>query len=366
MTQKSKYFIIYWLLSGVVLVTAMVVIGGITRLTGSGLSIVEWKVISGTLPPLTPEAWNTAFEQYKQFPEYQKLRQGMQLHEFKSIFWWEFVHRLLGRFTGLVFIIPFLMMLVRWQLQIWLLRRLLIILALGAAQGLMGWLMVKSGLQNNPHVSHYRLAMHLSLALFLISTFLWTVFDLVVGKTTKKQVSHPLFPLSVTVLAVLFVQIVFGAFVAGLKAGFSYNTFPLMNGEFFPAAIAQHLSLSDMFDNGVSVQFIHRWFAMLVLGLVLYAGYFIRKQNVPASVKLAAALMGITGLVQVLSGIATLVLAVPLVLGVLHQVMAVVLFSEAVFLAHRLRYFKHQPLQDKIAVKKVYAEKATVNQLLQE
>jgi heme a synthase len=169
---KYNRAIVWWLLSGAILILAMVVIGGITRLTGSGLSIVEWDVISGTLPPLNEAAWAVAFGKYKQFPEFQKLNFNMTLSGFKNIFWWEYLHRLLGRIIGLVFILPFLYFFVKKQFSRWLLKRLLFIFLLGMAQGLMGWIMVESGLSENPHVSQYRLAAHLCLALSLIGAIL--------------------------------------------------------------------------------------------------------------------------------------------------------------------------------------------------
>ncbi|WP_162427232.1 COX15/CtaA family protein [Pontibacter pudoricolor] len=334
--QQTKYnpAIVWWLSSGVVLILAMVIIGGITRLTGSGLSIVEWNVISGTLPPLNEQAWLAAFEKYKQFPEYQKLNYSMDLAGFKNIFWWEYVHRLLGRIIGLVFIVPFLYFFSKKQLTGWLFKRLLFILLLGMSQGLMGWVMVKSGLSDNPHVSHYRLAAHLLLALSLIGVILWTIADLTMAK--RRYVPGNLAIVSKIVLAVIVIQIVLGAFVAGLKAGFSFNTYPLMEGEFFPAYLKGELTLLNFLDNGVTVQFIHRWVAIVVLLSVIYLWYVSRSAKLFHKPKQLAHLLLITILVQVGVGIATLVLAVPVPLGVLHQVVAVALFSVAVLLVHQL------------------------------
>ncbi len=332
--QQTKYnpAIVWWLMSGVLLILAMVVIGGITRLTGSGLSIVEWNVISGTLPPLNEQAWAIMFEKYKQFPEYQKLNFGMDLAGFKRIFWWEYLHRLLGRIIGLVFIVPFLYFLFRKQFPQWLFRRLLVVLLLGMAQGLMGWIMVKSGLSENPHVSHYRLAAHLMLALILVGVLFWTIADIL--KPKPSYTSGNLAILAKVVLSVIVVQIILGAFVAGLKAGFSYNTYPLMNGELFPSHLAGELTLSNFLDNGATVQFIHRWFAVVVLIVILYFWYQ-SKTVADSSYRRLTQWLVITVLVQVVLGIATLVLAVPVWLGVLHQVVAVVLFSVAVLLVHQ-------------------------------
>jgi heme a synthase len=338
MQKKADTFpVILWLLSGIVLIVAMVIIGGITRLTGSGLSIVEWNLIGGTIPPLSEAAWLQTFEQYKQFPEYQKLNFGMTLAGFKKIFWWEYLHRLLGRFIGLVFILPFLYFLFRKKLAPWLVRRLVFILLLGMAQGLMGWIMVKSGLSDMPHVSHYRLAAHLTLALLLIGVILWTVADVMTRSTKPKPRKHPLLHLAWLVVVLILLQIVLGAFVAGLKSGFSYNTYPLMQGEFFPSYLLHDITWANVLDNGVAVQFIHRWFGILTLAVMLLFGYSARKSELPQSGKTIVRLLLLTGIAQVMLGIATLVLAVPISLGVLHQLVAVVLFGLAVLAVHQMR-----------------------------
>ncbi|NDK55273.1 COX15/CtaA family protein [Pontibacter fetidus] len=327
--------IAWWLLSGALLILAMVVIGGITRLTGSGLSIVEWNVISGTLPPLSETAWAIAFEKYKQFPEFQKLNFNMTLSGFKNIFWWEYLHRLLGRIIGIVFIVPFLYFYVKKQFSRWLLRRLMFILLLGMAQGLMGWIMVKSGLNENPHVSHFRLAAHLCLALTLIGTILWTIADLVLPK--QLHTSGKLATTATIMLGAIVLQIILGAFVAGLKAGFSYNTYPLMNGEFFPSHVTEGLSLVGLLENGPTVQFIHRWVAIVVLLVVLYFWYKHKQVATSRFIARLTNVLLVTILLQVVLGIVTLLLAVPVTIGVLHQVVAVLLFSVGVLLVHQLR-----------------------------
>jgi heme a synthase len=337
MTQKPIPFpVVLWLISGILLVVAMVVIGGITRLTGSGLSITEWNLISGTLPPLSEAEWMVMFEKYKQFPEYQKLNFGMTLSGFKQIFMWEYLHRLLGRFIGIVFIVPFLYLLYRKMLAPWLIKRLVFILFLGMAQGIMGWVMVMSGLSEMPHVSHYRLAAHLTLALLLVAVILWTVADLVAPVKTTLRNKRPTYTLSWLVAAAILFQIVLGAFVAGLKSGFSYNTWPLMQGEFYPA-ILRGVSGNEFLDNGVAVQFLHRWFAFVVLVGLAALWYTVRQQPHYASTLRLVQLLLLTGIAQVVLGIATLVLAVPISLGVLHQLVAVVLFSLAVWAVHQLR-----------------------------
>ncbi|MCP2044333.1 COX15/CtaA family protein [Pontibacter sp. HSC-36F09] len=337
MRQKSVSIpVVLWLISGIVLVLAMVIIGGITRLTGSGLSITEWNLISGTLPPLSENEWLVMFEKYKQFPEYQKLNFGMTLAGFKQIFMWEYLHRLLGRIIGIVFIVPFLYFLLRKMLAPWLVKRLVFILLLGMAQGLMGWVMVMSGLSENPHVSHYRLAAHLMLALSLVGVILWTVADLVAPVEQKSTAKRPAYTLSWLVLGAIMAQIVLGAFVAGLKSGFSYNTWPLMQGELLPGVL-NGVSFSEFYDNGVAVQFMHRWFAFVALAGILLLWYRVKQQVWRGRTQQFASLLLLTGIAQVLLGIFTLVLVVPISLGVLHQLVAVVLFSVAVLTVHQLR-----------------------------
>lgn len=337
--QKPIYnkAITYWLLSGALLILTMVLIGGITRLTGSGLSIVQWNLVRGTLPPLSDAAWAEVFGQYKRFPEYQKLNMGMTLSGFKQIFWWEYLHRLLGRLIGVVFLVPFLYFLLTRQLTSWLFKRLLVILTLGMAQGLMGWLMVKSGLVDNPHVSHFRLAAHLSLALALIGLILWTAADLTAaGKRKERQTDGNLRKLGLLVLGLISLQIVLGAFVAGLKAGLYYNTYPLMGGDFYPTHLKGYLTWQTMWENGAAMQFLHRWVAILVLLGVLLLWFRVRTAQTSYTTQALAGLLLLNCLVQVLLGIATLLLAVPVSLGILHQVMAVLLFSVGLLLVHRL------------------------------
>ncbi|MEJ8755958.1 COX15/CtaA family protein [Pontibacter sp. H259] len=336
--------IIWWLLSGILLILAMVIIGGITRLTGSGLSIVEWNVISGTLPPLNHTSWLVAFEKYKQFPEYQKLNFAMTLEGFKNIFWWEYLHRLLGRVIGLVFIVPFLYFWLTKQFKGWLFRRLLFILALGMAQGLMGWIMVKSGLVDNPHVSHYRLAAHLCLAIALIFAIFWTVADLTFPKKYEPAVAK-LGSLTKLALLAVLVQIILGAFVAGLKAGFSYNTFPLMNGALYPQQLQDTLTWVNFMENGVLMQFLHRWFAMAVLLVVVLLWRKTQKYKFTGSIKLLVTAIFLTTLIQVALGILTLLLAVPVSLGVLHQVVAVVLAGLVLTLLHQVTLLQKQPMR---------------------
>ncbi|MBL6448496.1 COX15/CtaA family protein [Fulvivirga sp. 29W222] len=336
MTGNHKIAVVNWLYSGLFLVVAMVVIGGITRLTGSGLSMVEWQVISGAIPPLNAEEWEKAFDAYKQFPEYQKMNYHLTLSGFKGIFWWEYSHRLAGRITGLVFIIPFIYFLWKKRLSKLEIKNLIFILFLGILQGAMGWFMVKSGLINNPHVSHFRLAAHLSLALLLIGSIQWLILKikypdlkgLICWETIR-------FPLATLCLLLIFIQVVLGAFVAGLKSGYYHNTFPLMNSQLIPW---DSFARGDLWDNGSFVQFLHRWFAWIVFGVVVATWLKIRTGYCTLRVRKYSNYLMLMALVQVILGISTLILAVPLSLGVAHQITAVILFSLSLTLLYHVRH----------------------------
>lgn len=321
---RDKRLLNIWLWSGILLVTFMVMVGGITRLTGSGLSIVKWKVITGTIPPLTDAAWDQAFHDYQQTPQFQQINHEFTVSDFKGIYWWEYFHRLAGRVIGLVFMIPYVAIMFARKWPVWLKKQLTIILFLGMLQGVMGWVMVMSGLTDLTYVSHYRLALHLSLALALIAFILWTILLVKDDGYHKSSVQKPwLFYFTAVVLVL---QIVFGAFVAGLKAGFYYNTFPFMGDSFFPKG-----TFSTVF-NGVFIQFVHRWLAFAVLGLVLtcFVSYRRHSKRVRGCLNLWLASIGC----QILLGILTLLYAVPIVLGVAHQLVAVALFGLAVYLLY--------------------------------
>lgn len=329
-TEKAILSIKLWLWTGIVLVCAMVVLGGITRLTGSGLSIVEWKLISGILPPLNAEQWQVSFEAYKQFPQYQKVNQTITLSDFKQIFFWEYFHRLLGRLIGVFFLFPFLFFYRKGWLTGPLKIKLMVIFLLGSLQGFIGWYMVKSGLIDSPHVSHFRLAIHQGLAVLLIAFILWTVLS--VGRkesqTTPRFTVNMLAPIAC--LALLFFQMVLGAFVAGLKAGFSYTNFPFMANSFLPPA--EVVNSTPMLFNGVMLQFLHRWLAFFVVMSFFVLGYF--SKSVPEAQRYIRTLI-ILGIFQLLLGIATLTLSVPVVLGVAHQFLALLILMIVVTIVHK-------------------------------
>lgn len=317
-----------WLLCVAALVFLMVIVGGATRLTESGLSIVEWKPVTGALPPLSASDWQNEFEAYQQSPEYKLVNRGMSLAEFKTIFWWEWGHRLLGRLIGFAFLLPFLWFLARKSIPTGFGPRLAGLFVLGGLQGALGWWMVASGLVSEPAVSHYRLAAHLGLALAIFSALLWTALDLLLVRKASAPVV--LTRLSWGFLGLLAVQIVFGAFVAGLDAGLAYNTWPLMDGRFIPDGVFQ---AKDILHDTLSVQFTHR---MLAYALVLYGVYLILKLW-RAGVERALALsLGLALGGQFLLGVLTLLAHVPVALGTAHQGGAVVVLALSLILAHRL------------------------------
>jgi heme a synthase len=328
-----------WLWSIAAMTFAVLVVGGITRLTLSGLSIVDWKPLMGVIPPLSEAQWQHTFDMYRQFPEYQTWRQGMSLAEFKFIFFWEYLHRLLARAIGLVFLVPFIVYWVRGWFTRPLFRRALLLFALGAMQGVMGWLMVKSGLVDRPSVSHYRLAAHLSLAFIIFGWAVWLARDLAprtAGAMDGFERRLMLRGLGVVGL-VLGVQIVWGAFVAGLKAGRYYPTFPLMGGRLVPAELLQlDPVLANFIANPVAVQWTHRVIGTL-LAVIAVALFVVVRGRVTERVsrRCNAALLLLIA-VQYALGVATLLFMVPVSLGVLHQALAMVLFGVWLYWLHHV------------------------------
>jgi heme a synthase len=305
-----------WLLLCCALVFAMVLLGGLTRLTESGLSIVEWQPVTGVLPPLSAAEWQAEFAKYQATPEYQKVNAGMSLAAFQRIWWMEYSHRLLGRLIGVVFLLPFLWFLARGHVPSGFRGHLWLVFLLGAAQGAVGWYMVRSGLVDRPDVSQYRLAAHLGLALLIYLYMLRLALDLL-WPAARRASGFAWF-----VLALVFVQALIGALVAGLDAGLHYNTFPLMDGELVPAGLLlQEPWWLNLFENPITVQFAHRIGAYAVTGAVLW---FCWRSDHPLRGWLLAALA-----LQVALGIATLLLVVPLPLAWAHQAGAVVLLTAA-------------------------------------
>ncbi|SFW15763.1 COX15/CtaA family protein [Nitrosovibrio sp. Nv17] len=335
--QKS---IAAWLLICCALVFAMVVVGGVTRLTDSGLSIVEWQPIVGTLPPLSQADWDVLFEKYHQTPQYQKINLGMSLEEFKGIFWWEYFHRLLGRVIGLAYFLPFAYFVARRGIDGPLGMKLTGILVLGGLQGAMGWYMVKSGLVDNPSVSQYRLTAHLGLAFIIYAAMFRVALDLLypVGISDGSIRLRRLQRFSVGLTALIFVMILSGGFVAGIHAGRAYNTFPLMNGHVVPPEIFMlEPWYRNFFENVATVQFDHRLIAWTLAILIPLFWFKSRSLPLPGSARLACNLLLAMLAIQVSLGIATLLLVVPLHLAAAHQAGALLLFTAALWTNHRLR-----------------------------
>ncbi|MBN9582265.1 MAG: COX15/CtaA family protein [Afipia sp.] len=326
-----------WLIVVAAMVVCTLMVGGATRLTESGLSIVEWKPVTGTIPPLTDAEWTTQFEAYKTIPQYREMNLGMSLSEFKTIFWWEWGHRLLGRLIGAVFLLPFLWFLWRGVLPADLKRRLWVIFALGGLQGAVGWWMVSSGLTVRVSVSQYRLAVHFVLALVIFSAIVWTLRRL---REAPALAAPPrLRTGSRLLLALVFLQLYFGALVAGLRAGKVFNTWPQIDGALIPTAerlFFEQPWWRNFFDNTLTVQFSHRMIAYtLLVGAVVHAVDAVRARA-PASVVSGALWLLAALLAQVVVGILTLLHQVPIDLGLTHQAVAIVVLVLALFQAERL------------------------------
>lgn len=333
---ENEKFVIAWLVCSAIMIFLMVVIGGLTRLTESGLSIVEWQPIKGTLPPLNIEDWNKLFDQYKTSPQYQKVNAGMSLEQFKNIFWLEFIHRLAGRITGLVFLLPLVYFAFTKKIKKELISRLILIFLIGGFQGFIGWYMVKSGLANDPQVSQYRLALHLAIAFIIYGLIIWTIFDLL--KIKKPLANKQIRNFSLFLTAIIFLQIISGAFVAGLDAGLIYNTFPLMDGKIIPDGMfIMEPKIKNYFENVTTVQFTHRLHALVVL-LSTVSFWYVIKNNYHQNgyLKTSVNLLVISLVIQLILGIFTLIYQVPIGLASLHQVNSLILFSVSLFINHLL------------------------------
>jgi len=315
--ERKDKIIVSWLYTGLFLVLLMVIIGGITRLTHSGLSMVEWKP-SGSLPPLTEEAWEITFKKYQEFPEYQKTNIGMELSEFKSIYFWEYLHRSLGRFIGIVFMIPYLFFLIKGWVKNGLGRKFLFLLFQGALQARIGWFMVQSGLvdqSGSPSVSHFRLAIHLITAFALMVYIYWLILGLT--KIPRKK-DDEIKKLSLGLLVLVVIQVIYGAFTAGLKAGLICATFPDMCGSFLPASF----HTLDFINNPANIQFVHRCIAWCIFFFTVYVWKKVKGSSIETS---AGSLVLFAVCVQFLLGVGTLLFFVPVSLAVIHQVGAVFL-----------------------------------------
>ena len=325
-----------WLVVIAILIGLMVVVGGITRLTESGLSIVEWKPVTGILPPMSERAWQDEFAAYRQSPEYRLVNSGMTLDQFKRIYWWEYVHRLLGRLIGVVYLFGLVFFWLRGMIPKGYHGRLVAIFLLGGVQGLIGWLMVKSGLQSEPEVSHYRLMLHLLFALFLFSFVLWTAFDLLYPRHGMRQRRWRL--LGRVFLAVLVVQIALGALMAGLKAGYAFDTWPKMGADWVPPGLLMlKPAWRNLFDNAVTVHFLHRNTAWIVAALAVLLVALAWRYDAPGPTKLAGLAILLLILIQFTLGVVTVTHGVPIVSAVLHQAGAVLLLAATIHYLHMHR-----------------------------
>lgn len=342
-------WVVRWYVTGALLIAVTLVIGGVTRLTDSGLSMVEWKPILGVVPPISEQGWQEAFDRYKEYPQYQQQNRGMSLDQFQFIYFWEYLHRMSGRALGIVFLIPLGLFLMRGWLDRREKRRSLLLLVLGLSQGFMGWFMVRSGLVDVPWVSHFRLAAHLMLAVLLFAVSLWFALDLYtrlqnmqLRKILPVESSivsgwHSVQKILWGILILTALQMVWGAFVAGLHAGHIYNTFPMMAGQWIPSGIGQSGSFwLDVTSNPATVQWVHRVFGTLLLLWIVLLSWLVFRTSVLAGERRMAFGLLLLMSVQYLLGIVTLLTHVPLILGVLHQFAALVLIGYLVLWIHRL------------------------------
>lgn len=338
--EDNDRTIALWLISVAALIFAMVILGGATRLTGSGLSMVEWAPIMGTIPPLNEQEWQDTFNKYQQFPEYQKKNLHMNLDEFKGIFVFEYSHRMLGRFIGLAFLLPFLYFLFHKRLRPTLMPKLIVMFVLGGLQGLLGWYMVKSGLVSDPHVSQYRLAAHLSAALLIYAYILWVAWGLLRPHPRNGWVRgvESLRRHSKIAMSLIVLMIISGAFVAGTRAGLGFNTFPLMNGAVIPEGL---FSMSPFYlnflENPTTIQFDHRIIAYVLIFYIPFVWYKSSKFPLNQKSHMAFHLLLITFIIQIILGISTLLMEVPVSLGILHQAGALLVLTAMLYCLHELR-----------------------------
>ncbi len=326
-----------WLLVVAAMVLAMVVVGGATRLTDSGLSITEWKPVTGALPPMSEQDWALEFSRYKEIPQYQQVNKGMTLEAFKAIYWWEWSHRFLGRLVGAVFAVPLAWFAIRRELPRRLIGRCVVLFVLGGLQGAVGWWMVASGLSERVSVAPERLATHLGLAFILFAALIWTALDAWAGAPRQKIPSRWT-PWAFALIGLIFVQILLGALVAGNDAGFVYNDWPFMNGALFPVEYAGKGVWATIAHSQAAVQFHHRivGYLLTVLGVAL-AWTALKSRYLPVDAKLTAMLTGAMIVLQAILGIITLVLVVPIGMGIVHQVTAAIVLALATGFAWRVR-----------------------------
>jgi len=328
--NKPNISIIIWLISGCFLIFIMVIIGGLTRLTGSGLSMVDWNLFMGVIPPLNEIEWIKTFDDYKKYPEYQLVNYNITLSEFKNIFYWEYIHRILGRLIGLVFIIPYIYFLLKRKFNTKLIIQTTILLIMGSMQGFFGWWMVKSGLVDRPDVSHYRLAVHLITAFLTFSYTLWIVLNLTYNE--KKEGNYMLYQLAKILFVVILIQIIYGAFVAGLNASKIYNTWPKMNDKWIAESVYAISPLWKNFTEGIAgVQFVHRILPVFIIAIVSYMYYKWKRIKNYKEEEISFIMLFAIICIQIIIGIFTLIYAAPITLAITHQICAFLMLGVSVF-----------------------------------
>ncbi|MCP4272703.1 MAG: heme A synthase [Gammaproteobacteria bacterium] len=329
-----------WLIFVAAVIFFMIILGGATRLTHSGLSMVDWNPIMGIVPPLNEEEWTQTFERYKEFPEYQKINQGMSLEEFKSIFYYEYYHRVLGRLIGLLFLVPFIFFWFRGAIRRSMLPQMVTMFILGGMQGLLGWYMVKSGLVKDPQVSQYRLTAHLLTAVMIYGYMLWVAFGLLKKPSSiaPSLLARKLYHYSMAMIALIVFMITTGGFVAGTKAGYAYNTFPLMAGKFIPDGMyTLEPFWLNWFENITAIQFNHRMIAYLLVLIIPFFSFAVRRLAITSRSMIAAHLLLAMLVIQISLGVATLLLNMPVAIAVLHQGGAIVLFTIALYISRDIK-----------------------------
>ena len=324
-----------WLIFCSAVVLGMIILGGVTRLTHSGLSMVEWRPLIGIIPPTSEVEWTRVFEKYQQFPEYQKKNLGMDLDGFKSIFMYEYLHRVLGRLIGIFFFVPFVYFAIKGRIKAGLMPKLVVMFFLGGLQGLLGWYMVKSGLVNDPHVSQYRLTAHLGAAVLIYGYMLWVAFDLLCpGTGEHNPVAAKYARWSLFLVALFYLMILSGGLVAGTRAGFAYSTWPLMGNSFIPSGL--YSNWLAMFEDITTIQFNHRMFAYLLLVMTSILSWQVYRQRISEKATLGVVLLMVALLVQITLGISTLLLHVPVAIAAAHQGGAIVTFTAVLFASHSI------------------------------
>lgn len=339
--SKKEKAVFNWLMAGCLLIIAMVVIGGITRLTQSGLSMVKWEPIMGTLPPMSETEWNHAFDLYKESPEFKHYNSGFTLADFKSIFFWEYLHRLVARLIGLIFLLPCIFFWIRGYFSPKLKKQVLVVFAWGAFQGVLGWIMVKSGLVDMPHVSHYRLAAHLVTALGLMGYIFWIALSLKYEPVIiEDSVRIKWRKIILFFLIIVILQIIWGAFVAGLKAGYWYNTFPKMGEHWTPVELPYAIEtkgITAFLESPGVVQFVHRIIAftlLIISGIIAFRAF---RSKLSQTLSTITKLLIGTVMLQFLLGVITVVYAVPVTVGVLHQFGAILILLVTLLFLFALR-----------------------------